>query len=135
MLVKLVTLDVGAVQQSEEGDWLKSSIYSDSSIEHDEWRPSRTILARLSSEKRPVFELPAGHAESVRDVKAVVAAPILSRDGSIVGALYGDRRRASQGGITTIEVRLIETIACAVAAGVARLKEEQALLKSRVQFE
>jgi len=52
-----------------------------------------------------------------------------------VGALYGDRRRASQGGITTIEVRLVETIACAVAAGVARLKEEQALLKSRVQFE
>jgi adenylate cyclase len=135
MLVNLVQLDVGAVLLREGGDWLKSSIYSDGSIEHDEWRPSRTILARLSSEKRPVFELPAGHAESVRDVKAVVAAPILSRDGSIVGALYGDRRRASQGGITTIEVRLVETIACAVAAGVARLKEEQALLKSRVQFE
>ena len=54
-------------------------------------------------------------------------------------ALYGDRRRgagsASAGPITEVEGMLVELLARGVAAGLARLEQEQTAAALRVQFE
>jgi adenylate cyclase len=69
----------------------------------------------------------------------LVAAPILNAAGEVIGALYGDRRSGGQAGgapeITAFEAKLVELLASGIAAGLARLKEEQAAIAARIQFE
>jgi adenylate cyclase len=68
----------------------------------------------------------------------VVAAPILNRHGEVIGALYGDRCHSRHGvfaPITKLEAMLVELLASGVAAGLARVEQEQAALRARVQFE
>jgi adenylate cyclase len=76
---------------------------------------------------------------SLREIDAVVAAPILDRHGTVIGALYGDRRQklgsASTERITELKAMLVEVLARGIAAGLARLEQEQAVLAARVQFE
>jgi adenylate cyclase len=68
-----------------------------------------------------------------------VAAPILDGAGEVIGALYGDRRSGGSSGgapdISEFETKLVELLASAIAAGLARLKEEQAAIAARIQFE
>ena len=72
-------------------------------------------------------------------MSALVAAPILDGQGNVIGALYGDRRSGGASGgapdISPFEAKLVELLASGIAAGLARLKEEQAALAARVQFE
>jgi adenylate cyclase len=72
-------------------------------------------------------------------VKAVVAAPILDRHGTVIGALYGDYWRRSSPNLSRAAMRLqtmlVELIASGVAVGLARVEQEQAALRSRIQFE
>src|SRR5439155_25121529 len=78
---------------------------------------------------------------SLLGVQAVVAAPILNRAGEVIGALYGDRRAegfnpsARAAPITQVQAKLVEILATGVAAGLARLEQEQAALAARVRFE
>jgi adenylate cyclase len=76
---------------------------------------------------------------SLQDVSALVAAPILDGHGNVIGALYGDRRSGGQSGgapdISAFEAKLVELLASGIAAGLARVKEEQAALEARIQFE
>jgi adenylate cyclase len=75
----------------------------------------------------------------LQNVSALVAAPILDGQGAVVGALYGDRRSGGlvEGApqISAFEAKLVELLASGIAAGLARIKEEQAALAARVQFE
>src|SRR5207245_2461919 len=69
-------------------------------------------------------------APSLAGVKAVVAAPILNAAGDVIGALYGERRgepggRATSGPVTKLEAMLVELLAGAVSAGLARRDEEK----------
>jgi adenylate cyclase len=70
---------------------------------------------------------------------AVVAAPILNRRGEVIGALYGERRfmidAEVQEPITPLEAMLVEVLASGVAAGLARLDQERAALRTRLQME
>ena len=70
---------------------------------------------------------------------AVVASPILNKEGEVIGAIYGDRLKPTSGmhvpTVTELEALLVELVSCAVAAGLARLDQEQAALRARVQFE
>ena len=63
-----------------------------------------------------------------------MAAPILNRKGDVIGALYGDRCQRSRatacGPITELEAMLVEMLAGGVAAGLARVEQEQAALPS-----
>jgi adenylate cyclase len=72
-------------------------------------------------------------------VSALVAAPILDGAGQVIGALYGDRRSGGNAGgsakISAFDAKLVELLATGIAAGLARLKEEQAALAARVRFE
>jgi adenylate cyclase len=92
-------------------------------------------------EKRTFWEQPAlgeSTEHSLAGVAAVVAAPILDRRGEVLGALYGERRLggvAAPGAITEVEATLVELLARGVAAGLARLEQEQAALAERVRFE
>jgi adenylate cyclase len=91
------------------------------------WEPSTRVLAKLLTEKKTVWEKPRLSKGSMAGVQAVVAAPILDREGRVIGALYGDRRFLG-GLITRLEAMLVELVACGVAAGLARVKQEQSAL-------
>jgi class 3 adenylate cyclase len=99
------------------------------------------VLARVLAEKRtfcnrvdPAIDV----FSSMAILEAYVAAPILDRNGEVLGALYGHREGGAAGGkseITQLESLLVETLACGVAAGLARLEQEKVALQQRVQFE
>ncbi len=106
--------------------------------------PSGRILARMKQEKRTFWHSPSASDQlpqqhSLVDVQAVVVSPILDPNGDVIGALYGDRRTgqgiSSTVSISRIEAMIVETLACGVAAGLARLDQEQKALAARVQFE
>ncbi|MCS7045008.1 MAG: adenylate/guanylate cyclase domain-containing protein [Gemmataceae bacterium] len=99
---------------------------------------SRRILDLIVREKRTFWELPqAAATASLLHVKALVAAPILDARGEVIGVLYGDRVSKGTGlkPITQLEANLVELLASGVAAGLARVEQEQAALRTRVQFE
>jgi adenylate cyclase len=141
--VELVNLDSARILLRRQNGWHPQATQSSPWIgAESEWQPSRAILARLLEEKRTFWEVPelsAPGGRSLLGIKAVVAAPILDRNGEVIGALYGDRRResplSSSGPITELEASLVELLARGVAAGLARLDQERAALEARVRFE
>jgi adenylate cyclase len=106
------------------------------------WAPSQTLLGHVRRERRTFRHVPpigANTPRSLQNVSALVAAPILDGQGGVIGALYGDRRSGGQAAgapqISAFEAKLVELLASGIAAGLARIKEEQAALAARVQFE
>jgi adenylate cyclase len=142
-VVHLVGLDSGRVLLLEKSDWRTQTCRTADPVAADtDWQPSRHVLSRVCQEKRTFWELPGSSvlsAPSLLGLKAVIASPILDCKGSVIGALYGERRRESsnpiQKPITELKAMLVELLAGGVAAGLARLEQEQAALAARVQFE
>jgi sigma-B regulation protein RsbU (phosphoserine phosphatase) len=140
-LVDLVGLDTGQVLLFQDGAWrLQAQRVASHSRGGDERQASRHVLSRLVAEKRTLWQVPADAAPqgSLRGINAVVAAPILDRSGGVIGALYGDRQardpRAGRPPITKLEALLVELLAGGVAAGVARIGQEQAELQRQHKF-
>lgn len=104
------------------------------------WRASHKVLTRVLEDKKTFLLRPEPGAtrlsESLMGVEAVVAAPILDRDGEVVGALYGDCRTDLMGKPrpTELQARLVEVLASGVANGLARLEQEKAALEAEVRF-
>lgn len=97
--------------------------------------PSRHVLDHVQREKRTFWAVPKTvMADSVRKVQAIAAAPILSKDQSVIGALYGDRRGRGRT-VTEVDAVLMELLAGAVAAGLARIEQERAMVEAQVRFE
>lgn len=142
-VVKIVGLDGAAMLRChDEGRWQVEALHSTLGDDEASWAPSQTLLARVRREKRTFRHVPAVGADtprSLRDVSALVAAPILDGNGEVIGALYGDRRTNARAGfapaISAFEAKLVELLASGIAAGIARLQEEQAALSARVQFQ
>jgi len=138
-VVQLVGMDSGHVLVREGSAWRVQGIAGGSSANVDmNWRPSTQVLNRLLAEKRTFWMTPEHASASLLEVKSVVAAPILDPHGEVIGALYGDRRQndpTRDRPVTKFEAMLIELLAGGVAAGLARVEQEQAALRSRVQFE
>jgi len=142
-MVDLVGLDSGRVLLVDGENWqVQAAEYAGGPPSDSDWRPSRQVLARLSTDKRTFWigpEATPDPTHSLVGVDAIVAAPILDADGKVIGALYGDRRQASAYGIgvpiTKVEAMLVELLASGVAAGLACLEQEQAAVRARVQFE
>lgn len=149
-LVDLVGLDFGCVLLRENGRWV---VHSEGQAgrspagapgepggtSRGDWRPSQLVLDRVYGEKRtfwPKAETTAPSASLV-GVTSVVASPILSPHNDVIGVLYGERRRAVRGvaRIGPLVGKLVEILACGVAAGLARLEQEQAALRARVLME
>lgn len=69
-----------------------------------------------------------GPGSSLRSLNCAVASPILDHDERVVGVMYGDRTLpmdAHEEGITDVEATLVEVLAGAVAAGIARQEQER----------
>ncbi|MBC7856102.1 MAG: hypothetical protein IAF94_21945 [Pirellulaceae bacterium] len=144
--VRLIGLDVVVVLKRQKNEWHEaaSEIASDCSLPKT-WRPSRTMLERVLSDKRTVFHPPQGgqdsisRGESLQSVRSLVAAPILSREGEVLALLYGERRNEGIltrcGTIDEVQARLFELLAYGVAAGLARAEQERQVLAERVRFE
>ncbi len=139
--VDLVGLDSARVLLwQEDGRFTTAAVQARGTarVEAD-WRPSRRVLQHVRQERRTFWQGPEpSPMGSLVDIRAVVAAPILGRQGEAIGALYGERRAAGAGAggpIGRLEATLVELLAGGIAAGLARVEQEQAALRARVQFE
>ena len=138
-LVDLVGLDLGAVYLREGGEWKPNAL---ATRERSRARASTSVLARVLAEKRTFWNKVDANVDvlsSMSVLEAYVAAPILDVEGTVLGALYGHREglpgEAGKGEVTQLEALLVETLACGVAAGLARLEEQKSALRQKVQFE
>jgi adenylate cyclase len=142
-VVEMAGLDTGRVLLWKDNKWESQACYvpppGTCSLESV---PSRRVLNKVREERRTLWELPddmeLGGA-SLQDVAAIVSSPILNREQEVIGAVYGDRRqklgRLRVPTVTELEAMLVELVSCAMAAGLARVEQEQAALRAHVQFE
>jgi len=138
-LVDLVKLDSGRVLFRTATGWDERAKHlSTQTRDTPECRPSSRILNNVLSEKKTFWQVPE-LGTSTCGLDAVVAAPILNRSGEVIGALYGERRlmigSQFQDPITPLEAMLVEVLASGVAAGLSRLDQERAALRTRLQME
>ena len=104
--------------------------------------PSATVLRRIVDEKVTLWgnrgQL-APAAGSLKNIDAIVVAPILDQDGEVTGALYTDRRHEAGNPdvqlIAEIEAKLVELIAQAVTVGLQRAEKDRTILAERARFE
>ena len=140
-MVGLVNLSCGRALLYEGDSWRAADVALGEGFgdEHNLQPSSRRILNRVREQKRTFWQAAENisSAASLIGVSAVVAAPILDRNGEVIGALYGDRRGDLQFSrpITQLEAILVETLACGVAAGLARLEQQKAAVAAEVRFE
>ncbi len=97
---------------------------------------SDTLLRRVQEERCTQIydsekcELPDS---SLAIINCAVAAPVLDHQEQIVAALYGDRSldisATNDAGISDVEATLVEVLAGAVAAGIARQGEERSRMR------
>jgi sigma-B regulation protein RsbU (phosphoserine phosphatase) len=138
-LVDLVELDAGVALLLEGGQWREQARKTGPGLAAAEVPPSRQVLTKLREEKRTFWQVPPAPGDSLREVTTLVAAPILDRRGEVIGALYGHRGRAAKAGlaarpVSRLEALLVELLAGAVAAGLARLEQEQAALQGQAKL-
>jgi adenylate cyclase len=86
--------------------------------------PSTRIMAEVRGDGKPrwVIEEQEG---SLADVNALVAAPILSANGGVIGVVYADQRSGQGTVVPEVLARLVEVMACGVAASLARERLER----------
>ena len=144
-VVELAGLDTGRVMlfDGDEG-WHTIATHAQTCALSwpTEREPSHRILERMRAQKKTMTRQGASMSNargSLMDVEAVVVSPIADRDGEVIGALYGDRLRGASPTaapeITRADVLLMETLACGVGAGLARLEQERAAVEAQVRFE
>ncbi len=137
-LVTMVGLDVGMVLLREGGDW-RVAARAEAETGRAARGFSRTVLKQLLDSKRTFFGLPAARVtDSLKGIHAVVASPVLRRDGEVVGSLYGVRNGRSPTPSTQIrplEAKIVQLLASTIAVGLARQEQEAEAVRSRVQFE
>lgn len=133
---EIVGLSTAAVLIRDGNNWETSAVSS--TLEATEqWQPSRTIVDLVASEKRTFFNLceETSVVKSLMGVKAIVASPILSGDHEVIGILYGDRRSETGTQVKEVEAVLVEVLATGVAAGLARVAQEEKAIRARADFE
>jgi adenylate cyclase len=137
-LVDLVKLDSGRVLIFENGKWDEKAIQTSASRKASlDDRPSGRVLGNVLREKKTFWQVP-DMTSSMMGLDAVVAAPILDRHCEVIGALYGERRLMGaeiKEPISQLEAMLVEVLASGVAAGLSRVEQEQAALRTRLQWE
>ncbi|HWB13533.1 MAG TPA: adenylate/guanylate cyclase domain-containing protein [Pirellulales bacterium] len=143
-VVDLIGLDTGRVLLFERQRWKTIASHAQTSTfsPPTDREPSHRMLERMRTEEKTMTRQGASMSDargSLMDVEAVVVSPIVGRDGHVIGALYGDRFRGTSPTaapeITKADVLLMETLACGVGAGLARLEQERAALEAQVRFE
>jgi len=144
-VIDIVGLDHAAVLGWQDGQWqMKAVCHGEGVAPSEFWEPSRSLLERVRKARRTFWKVPQNEPsfrdhDSFMNLEAYVASPILDSVGETVGALYGERRPGKSScrvtPISELEAMLVELLSCSVAAGNARMKQEQAALQARVLFE
>jgi signal transduction histidine kinase len=99
---------------------------------------SQTVLTRVLVEKRTFFApaLMAGSGESLVGVQGVVASPVFDGRDEVAGVVYGTRaQRARVREIGPLEAQVVQLLAAAVGAGIARREGEEEAHRLRVAKE
>jgi adenylate cyclase len=136
-MVDIVGLHTARVLLVEGDDWAVAASHPKEAAPG--WWPSARVLGRVRREKR-TFWLEVGDAggDSLQGVQTVVAAPLLSADEQVIGALYGERhleRKGEVGPVGKLEALLVDLLASGVATGLARQEQERAALAAQARFE
>jgi adenylate cyclase len=137
-VVDLVGLDRGIVLLRQGDRW---EVVACHSLDPDQGpKFSRTVLERVADQKRTFYQGPSGteRSASLVRVEAVVASPIVDSEDRAVGVVYGSRDLRSDAvgsGIQPLEAQVVQLLAGAVSAGLARLEQEAEAARTRVQFE
>ncbi len=144
-VIDIVGLQRAAVLSWHAGTWhVDSSCHRDDGESSQDWMPSQSLLERVRLQKRTFWKTPSCDASireqaSLLHLEAYVASPILNSAGAVIGAMYGERGAvgwlANVTPITELEAMLVELLSCSVAAGLARIEQEQAAIEARVLFE
>lgn len=138
-LVELIGLDSGVVLLRRGSQWEVVAFHPPQMPRAKE--VSQRILVEVFQKRRTFYQTFQGEAwsQSLVGVQAVVASPILGDNDEVLGVVYGrrDLRDAStkQRGIQPLEAQLVQVLAAAVSAGLARQQQEAEAARSRVQFE
>lgn len=134
-VVDLVGLDRGMVLLRDGNGWRVAASAPPSG------RPfSVTILDEVVRQRRTLFRNLDSIAASASlvGIDAVAAAPILDAAGSVIGVVYGARELRfgrELPAINELEAGVLQVLAAAVGAGLAREQEREAAMRSRLQFE
>jgi adenylate cyclase len=141
-LVQIVGLELGRVLLLENDQWTVAAAHGEPPDGGRPWQPSRHVLAAVRDNKKTFWQAgrPTGEADtpSLTPLDTVVAAPILDPADAVIGALYGERRRAAASPLHAggkLEAMLVDLLACGVAAGLARQAQEKAAVQAQVRFE
>ncbi len=141
-LVEIIGLDHGRALLLEGDRWTVAAARTAVAEDGRPWQPSRHVLAQVREKKKTFWLSPTpatgGETPSLQPLDRVVAAPILDAEGAVIGALYGERRKAAPSPLHAggkVEAMLVELLACGVAAGLARQAHEKSALDARVRFE
>lgn len=138
---RIVGLDSIAALRFTDGEWQLAAHTDAHGKSADSYpSPSQTILNRVFESKQTIFQMPSDltMGASLMGVRAVVASPILSPDGNVIGAIYGSRfgkGNIDLPQITKLEATMVEVIACGAAAGIAREQQQKKAMEMRIQFE
>jgi adenylate cyclase len=140
--LEMVNLDHAAVLKHDGSRWSVVAVSERHDDRESEWFPSQTLLRQVMRDRRTMWGTPgaAGPEVSVSAAPpvAVVAAPILSDSGQIVGAVYGDRQiglALNRPALDKFDAKMVEIMACGVAGGWARMEQERNAAARRVQLE
>ncbi len=144
-VVELIGLDYGLVLLRQHGcdDWKAVSRFATptNALRMDF---SRTVLERVCRERRTFYQASGAlnPEQSLTGIAAVVASPILDADGmSVIGAVYGAKGQgvsalaAASTEIRPLHAQLVQVLAAAAAAGIARMSSEAEAARRHVQFE
>jgi signal transduction histidine kinase len=134
-LVEGIGLDSGLVL-TREGDTWRVVAMSTRGPESPGRSFSHTILTQVTNAKR-TFYLPAGAAgggESLFGIQGVIASPIFDAKEEVVGAVYGTRNQRTRGReIGPLEAQVVQLLAVAVGAGLARHQQDAEAQRLRVE--
>jgi adenylate cyclase len=141
-VVDLVGLDRGLVLVRKNDDWEAVAMHvADDQGSFPGGRSySRGILEEVYRCRRTVYQNvgEAALRESLMNIEVVVAAPVLDESQNVVGVVYGSRcRDIREGGleIRPLEAQLVQVLAAAVGAGLARQQKQAEAVRSQIQFE
>lgn len=144
-LAELIGLDATYVLELDEEDkWKIVSEYErlPQGSKYGQELLESNVLDKIKTEKRTFWEVPKPSAAAMQTVEenlASVAAPLLDREGNVIGALYGTRKlfpgTIVHESISKLEAMLVETMAQGLSAGRMRVEHERSAAAAQIRFE
>ena len=141
-MTEMLKLDLAAVLFTENKKWQIRSLHgSHHQDSPNPWSPSLPLLNQVESSMRAHRQIPTIDRlpePFLEETKCLVAAPILSTKGTVIGAMYGEKiidQQNEKKEITEVETMFVELLASGIAAGLARLQHEKKAVEARVRLE